>query len=151
MRLELQYTAAPGATAASPQPSLAYSLGAADPEGGGTSLASPVGNALATAALQPEGVIDSGSYALEVRPAGGALPWVYGASWSVAVMVETNDANGEGDTTRRFAFFGSSAAAYHAQGSAFASFRKVSVTATGPASPPALPPPPPSAPVLTSR
>ena len=56
VRLELQYTPAPGATATSPQPSLAYALGAADPEGGGISLASPVGNALVRAALQPEGV-----------------------------------------------------------------------------------------------
>ena len=147
VRLELQYTSAPGATATSPQPPLAYALGAADPEGGGTSLSSPSGNALAIAALQPEG-LDSGSYALEVRPAGGALPWGQGALWSVAMMVETTDANGVGDTTRRFAFFGSSADAYHAQGSAFASFLNVTVAATGSASPlaPPSPPPPPLAP-----
>ena len=54
VRLELQYTSAPGATATAPQPPLAYALGAADPEGGGTSLSSPSGNALAIAALQPE-------------------------------------------------------------------------------------------------
>lgn len=146
VRLELQYTSAPGATATSPQPPLAYALGAADPEGGGISLSSPSGNALAIAALQPEGGVDSGSFALEVRPAGGALPWGQGALWSVAMMVETTDANGVGDTTRRFAFFGSSAAAYHAQGSAFASFLNVTVAAIGPASPPAPPPPPPPPP-----
>ena len=115
VRLELQYIAAPGTPAASPQPSLAYALGAADPEGGGTSAASPVGNVLATAAVQSEGVINGGAYGLEVQPAAGALPWTQGAAWSVAMMVETSDANGVGDTTRRFAFFGSSASAYHAQ------------------------------------
>ena len=95
LRLELQY-APDGVTAASPQPSLEYELGAAE------SNFSSEGNLLASAAGNGSGV-----YAAR---ASGLAAWNAGAEWRVAMMMETTDSLGSSETPRRFPFFGSSAA-----------------------------------------
>jgi hypothetical protein len=127
VRLELQY-APDGVTAASPQPSLEYELGAAE---SGNSLE---GNLLASAASQGGG---TGVYILR---ASGLAAWVTGAEWRVAMMMETTDSLGNSETTRRFPFFGSSATLYTAQGFHFEPFRVAVVAASLALPPPSLPP-----------
>jgi len=127
VRLELQY-APDGVTAASPQPSLEYELGAAE---SGHSLE---GNLLASAASQGDG---TGVYILR---ASGLAAWVTGAEWRVAMMMETTDSLGNSETTRRFPFFGSSATLYTAQGFHFEPFRVAVVAASLALPPPSLPP-----------
>ena len=131
VRLELQY-APDGVTAASPQASLEYELGEAE------SGLSHESNRLASAAGQPDGV-----YAVR---ASGLAAWITGAEWRVAMMMETTDSFGNSETSRRFPFFGSSAALYTEQGFGFEPFRVAVVAASPALPPPSLPPPPPSFP-----
>ena len=148
VRLELQY-APDGVTAAEEQ--LNYELGAAEDP-----ALSSEHNSLAKAADLGGG---TGVYSLR---ASGQVAWITGAEWRVAMMMETTDSLGLSETTRRFPFFGSSAALYTAQGFSFKPFR-VAVVLDRPSAPhmrppvpglppalprdaPQLPPPPPSSP-----
>ena len=142
VRLELQY-APDGVTAAKEQ--LNYELGAAEEP-----ALSSENNSLAKAAGLGGG---TGVYSLR---ASGQFAWITGAEWRVAMMMETTDSLDNSQTTRRFPFFGSSAALYKAQGFSFEPFRVAVVRFPPPPLPgfppalpkdaPLLPPPPPSSP-----
>ena len=127
VRLELQY-APDGVTAAEEQ--LNYELGAAEDP-----ALSSEHNSLAKAADLGGG---TGVYSLR---ASGQVAWITGAEWRVAMMMETTDSLGLSETTRRFPFFGSSAALYTAQGFSFKPFR-VAVVLDRPSAPHMRPPVP---------
>ena len=124
------------------------------------------GNWLARAAA-----LGGGAHALELseEAPAGAPSWWAPPSWSsqpleAALMIETVDALGGSDVTRRVPFHGSSAPGYAAQGYSFAPLLRGNETvgrelrASPPAFPPALPgdvpqlpPPPPLEPTPPSR
>ena len=135
--LELQFMP-DGTMAASPSPPpLSFSLGTEAGFSGESNL------------LTQTAHVSGGTYGII---ADSTDEWEIGAMWNVAMMIETTDALGASETTRRFPFFGSSASEYAEQGFSFVSFRQAVVTTALPLPPttPPLPPSPPLPPLPTT-